>query len=63
MAKILHREVRAAHDAWARAATEWGDNNLETVRKLGAYQDARARYEREHGKPWQFNPNRPRRAS
>ena len=51
MAKLLKREVMRAHDEWAMAAARWGENNLETVRKHGAYWQLREQWEQENGRP------------
>ena len=41
----LKREVLAAHDAWVRAVTSYGEHDMATTRALGAYQDLRKAWE------------------
>jgi hypothetical protein len=52
MSKVKVTEVRKAHDLFAETEARYGENNMETIRKLAAYQDLRARYESESGKTY-----------
>lgn len=53
MAKLTKAAVKKAHDEWARAAGKYGNDNLETIRLLGAYYKAKDAYKEQHGKEFQ----------
>lgn len=42
--RVLLRDVKAAERAWAWAVTAYGDSNMDTIRRLGAYYDLKAAY-------------------
>jgi hypothetical protein len=50
--KMTRKAVLAASADYGRAMTRFGENDLETVRRLGDYQAARRRWEQDHGRPW-----------